>query len=78
MLLNNLDININKKFSSNKTFLHRACVQGHYQLTELLLDKGADIEAKDKEGNTPLMYVSYESNFLIVELLLDRGAKINT
>ena len=77
-MLNNLDININKKFSSNKTFLHRACEQGHYQLTELLLDKGADIESKDKEGNTPLMYVSYESNFLIVELLLDRGAKINT
>ena len=43
-------------------------------MTELLLDKGADIESKDKEGNTPLMYVSYKSHFLIVKLLLDRGA----
>ena len=42
-----------------------------------MLDKGADIEAKDKEGNTPLMYASYRSHFLIVKLLLDRGAKIN-
>ena len=35
------------------TPLHFAADKGHVQVAELLLAKGADIEAKDKVGATP-------------------------
>ena len=53
------------------TGLHLAVSQCHSHCCRVLLDAGADIEATDSNGRTPLMCVG---NQIILELLLSRGA----
>ena len=43
-------------------------------IVELLLDRGANPDEKNYNGNTPLWQASYNGNFEIVELLLSKGA----
>jgi serine/threonine-protein phosphatase 6 regulatory ankyrin repeat subunit A/serine/threonine-protein phosphatase 6 regulatory ankyrin repeat subunit B len=43
------------KDKDGKTALHRAAERGHINTCALLLDNGADINTKDKKGNTALM-----------------------
>ena len=43
---------------------------------KLLLDKGADIEARDEQGQTPLVRAATYGQDRIVRLLLDKGANI--
>ena len=43
----------------------------------MLLDYGADINAKDKNGATALMAASEARNAELVKLLLDHGADVN-
>ncbi|MGK7936681.1 MAG: ankyrin repeat domain-containing protein [Xenococcaceae cyanobacterium] len=47
------------------------------QICELLISHGADINAKDKTGCTPLHQAARVGHQNIVELLLDCGAKVN-
>jgi ankyrin repeat protein len=42
----------------------------------LLLEKGAEIEARDEEGQTPLIRAASAAQTGIVKLLLDKGARI--
>ena len=58
--------------------LHKSCCGGHLELSEKLLDKGADLQVKDKFGEDPLMFASQKGHVAIVKLLLDRGASANT
>ena len=43
----------------------------------LLLDSGANIEARDEDGETPLMMAASYGQTEIFNLLVDRGAKVN-
>jgi ankyrin repeat protein len=45
--------------------------------TQLLLQHGADPNARDKKGDTPLHYAVRENAFLIVSHLLQNGADPN-
>lgn len=47
------------------TPLHRAVERGHLAAAALLLDKGADVNARDPEGNTPLLHVVVAGPHLI-------------
>ena len=47
------------------------------KICKLLLDKGADINAKDSEGMTALMYAASSGQTNMVEFFLDKGADIN-
>ncbi|UKZ61609.1 uncharacterized protein TrAtP1_002869 [Trichoderma atroviride] len=48
--------------------------RGREAIVKLLLDKGADVEAKSISGQTPLSYATRLGNQTIVKLLLDKGA----
>ena len=53
------------------TPLHVAAIEGHKAILKLLIAKGAEVNAKDKRGRTPLVYAKGE----IANLLRKHGAK---
>ena len=60
--------------SAGASDLHTAAKKGDIATITSLLDKGADIEARTKEGETPLHSAAYKGNLDIILALLDRGA----
>ena len=56
--------------------LHLAASEGHLHCCRVLLDAGADVDAKDGRGCTPLMYASRTEHVEVIELLLCRGADV--
>ena len=54
-----------------------AASNGDVTFIEDVLDRGADIEARNDNGLTALMLASWEGQVAAVELLLDRGADID-
>ena len=59
-----------------RTLLYIAARNGHYKVSEILLENGADIELHDKNGSTPLHMASYHGHEDIIKLLLSYGANI--
>ncbi len=56
--------------------LHNAAAQGHVRLISLLLDRGADVNAADRYGNTALIDAAYFGQLQAVKALLARGANV--
>ncbi|CAG1964672.1 unnamed protein product [Fusarium graminearum] len=63
-------------FYDGKSPLHTSAMHGNAESTRLLLEKGADIEAKDKTGWTALLIAATFSNHETLKLLLEKGADI--
>jgi len=59
------------------TALHYAAEQGHGDVAELLLGKGADVNAENNGGATPLHIAVYNAHKDVAELLIAKGADIN-
>ena len=62
---------------NKRTPLHWAADYGKVDVIEYLLSKGANIEAKDNYGNTPLFAAIYEGHDAAVAALLAKGANKN-
>ena len=58
--------------------MHVTASYGHKNATEFILDSGANINAIDDQGRTPLFEAVRSREKVIVELLIDKGADINT
>ncbi len=58
------------------TCLMTAARDGHLAICRLLIDKGAQLEAKDMLSSTPLHWAAIEGHVEIVRLLCDRGADV--
>jgi len=57
------------------TALRTAAIMGEYEPARILIEAGADVNAKDPVGKTPLDYATAGGFDDIVELLLDNGGK---
>jgi len=51
---------------------------GHKKMAELLISKGADVNARSASGATPLFFAVLRDQKDDVQLLLDKGANVNT
>ncbi|KAF7927080.1 hypothetical protein BELL_0979g00010 [Botrytis elliptica] len=65
--------------SFGRTCLHFAAESGDTDITKLLLEKNADVNAKDKEGETPLHWACKQQKTPpeLVQLLLDYESNVN-
>lgn len=59
------------------TPLHFAAGYNHPEVVKLLLEKGADIEAKDKGHLVPLHNACSYGHYEVAELLIKYGANVN-
>lgn len=57
--------------------LMQASIEGNLEEVKSLIRNGADINAKDKYGDTALMGASREGNLEVVKFLVQKGANIN-
>ncbi len=69
-----MDADVNAATPFGKTPLHRAAVQGHLKIVELLIKCGASVEKENGDGETPLHWAAKKGRLNVVEFLLDRGA----
>jgi ankyrin repeat protein len=58
------------------TPLIAAAGAGHHEVIELLLARGAKIEAPDQDGDTPLMWAAVRGHAKATAELLEKGAKV--
>uniref|UniRef100_A0A671XCM0 Ankyrin 2a, neuronal n=1 Tax=Sparus aurata TaxID=8175 RepID=A0A671XCM0_SPAAU len=58
--------------------LHLAAKEGHKDLVEELLERGAPVDSSTKKGNTALHIASLAGQKEVVRLLVKRGANINS
>ena len=67
---------VNAKGKNGWTSLHRAAIYGRKEIVELLIAKGADVNAKDNRlRKTPLDLADNEGQKEIADLLRKHGGK---
>ncbi|KAJ5765777.1 hypothetical protein N7520_005336 [Penicillium odoratum] len=70
-------VQVDKISQDGSTPLSWAARNGHEPVVKLLLDRGADLEAKNHPfGQTPLSWAAKNGHEPVVKLLLDRGADL--
>lgn len=65
---------INLEFANGMKLIHIAAAKGHSYAIELLVQYGADLEARDKDGLTPFHYATKNHQDQAIQFLLDHGA----
>lgn len=77
---------VNKKVSVDSshfpgfTALHFCAIRTPFassDISDLLIQNGAEVDAKDDLGETPLMKAAYGGQIALVRLLVDRGSSID-
>ncbi len=63
-------IDVNLRDEQNRTLLHWASALGNIECAKIVVDKGADLEPIDAEGNTPLSLARKFNQYALVEYLL--------
>ena len=68
-------VDVNSKTNYGATALSYACDRGHTAVVQLLIEKGADVNAQDSFYNaTPIIWAAQRGFAEIVKILLDKGA----
>jgi len=73
LLENGIDVNITDDYdyNNNNTALSTAVINAKYDVVELLIEKGADINKENNKGDTPLIHAIRFKNYDMVQLLLE-------
>ena len=71
-----VDVNAKEEFTGD-TLLRYAARKGHKEIVELLIAEGADVNAKESAGWTPLHNAALDGHREIAELLIAEGADVN-
>lgn len=69
-------LSLSQSADTGHTLVHYAAAKGELKLLELLLDHGADIDARDNRGSTPLHVAAAQGRLETAALLLQRGAAL--
>jgi ankyrin repeat protein len=70
---------INARDDRDQTPLHYAAREGELQVVEWLIEKEAEVDAKDsQDGRTPLSCAAGNGHLEVVKSLLDKGAEVDS
>merc|ERR1712060_25777 len=72
------DVNAAPVPSSRDTALTIAADKGHYRFVELLLSRGAQVDVRNKKGNSSLWLAANGGHLDVVQLLYNAGADIDS
>lgn len=61
-----------------KTALRLAALEGHYDVVQLLLVHGADINSKDADGRSTLYVLALDNRLAMAKYLVSQGADVET
>ncbi|KAI8515131.1 positive regulation of extrinsic apoptotic signaling pathway via death domain receptors protein [Branchiostoma belcheri] len=64
--------------SGNFTPLHKAALRGHVGVAEFLLKAGAQVDSRDRSGDSPLHKAASGGHVGVAELLLKAGAQVDS
>ena len=77
LLNTNKELDINAAYFKGDTLLHLAVLNSHQDICELLICRGANIDAKNQSGETPLYTAVYTHNVKACRVLIKNGANVN-
>jgi ankyrin repeat protein len=52
-------------------------INGHLEIVKVLIENGTDVNCKNNNGWTPLIWLSNYGNLEIVKVLIENGADVN-
>ncbi|KAI4454805.1 ankyrin repeat-containing [Holotrichia oblita] len=61
-----------------KTALRLAALEGHYDVVQILLSNGADINSKDADGRSTLYVLSLDNRLAMAKYFLQQGSDVET
>ena len=71
------NFNIDADLGGGRTALHCAADYGQTEIVKYLLSEGANVNALDKHGISPLLNAVFEGHTDCVKVLLEKGANKN-
>lgn len=66
--------NVNARTMRNGTALHYAMIDGNHMIINDLITNGADLDACDCSGKTPMIWAARHQNANAIRILIARGA----
>src|SRR3989338_6600442 len=69
---------VNRAFDENSKRASTETTKNYVDITSLLLNNGADVNAKTKDGQSALMISAIRNNASIAKALVEKGAEVNS
>lgn len=65
------------EFKNGTSLLGQALTQGAWKTSKLLIKEGANVNAKDDSGNTPLLTATLFDRYELAKMMVEKGADVN-